>query len=247
MNNIIKNFKIVFIIILIFIIISPIFYFIFINNRFKEGLTNNDQQLSIDQSIGESEKVHQNMRNNILNDNSLSPIEKIKKLQKISIARTLNKEKQLNFNFNKLVDLSAKKEELSEILADQVNLDNQITNLQEKANNITIENGTKLAKQIFDTAGKSVQGAKLVTSGMNNHLDSMTKPNPFAKNDGVPGSHGDSQKKKCLNDESCQTPAFYKGNYIPTGNALFGTCPCPLDEPDAFGAHWSCCAVPYAD
>ena len=131
--------------------------------------------------------------------------------------------------------------------AEQINLDNQIKDLRQKHIENRMNKGTELAKQFYGTAAQGVAGAKVVTNGMNNHLDSMTKSNPLAENDGEPGSHGDPTKNKCLNKEECQTPAFYKGNYIPTGNALFGTCPCPIDEPDAFGAHWSCCAVPFAD
>lgn len=254
MNFKTKNLKIFIIIILLIIIVGPIFHYIYNNSNFKEGMSPQDlkklqqaQNDSLDKAIGATEKVHQKMRQTILDDNSLSQIEKLQKLQKISMASTVNKEKQLNFNFNKLLDLKVQGDELADIQAEQINLDNQIKDLQQKHSENTMNKGTELAKQFFGTAAYGVAGAKVVTNGMNNHLDSMTKSNPLAEDDGEPGSHGDPSKKKCLNKKECQTPPFYKGNYILTGNALFGSCPCPIDEPDAFGAHWSCCAVPFAD
>ena len=212
------------IIILLFLLLLFLFLFlIYFNNyyKFTEGLTNNN----------------------------LSRIEALKRLQKESIASKVGKEKQLNIDFNNLMNLKEQQDEITDLQNNQLNLDNQLKELNQQRNEIIQNHGGRLAKNFFGTPADAVSGAKPVSNSIKNHLNSMNQSEPFSKTDGLPGSQNlpgstNNNKNKCLASDKCQTKPFYKGNFIPTGNALYGSCPCPETDPDVVGAHWSCCPVP---
>ena len=202
------------------------------------------QKCILSEGLTNKETTSSKNKNNIINFNLLSPLEKLKILQKNSIANKKGKQKQLNFNYNKLIDTRGYQKEIYELENNQVDLDDQLKELNKQKNDITSKHADRLARQLFGSSSDAVASSKPVSNSMRKHLNSMNQDEPFAKNNGKPGSHGNNDLEKCLAGDSCQTKPFYKGNFIPTGNSLYGSCPCPETHPHVFGAHWSCCPVP---
>tara|TARA_B100001093_G_C26595890_1_gene913678 strand:+ start:114 stop:863 length:750 start_codon:yes stop_codon:yes gene_type:complete len=235
--------------ILILILILILYLYINQKDSLIEGLSNNGNFKALmekieDDTIASIMKVNTKEAQNIMKSDLLSPIEKIEALQKTTLPYVLGKEKQVNIDVNKLIDLTGTQKVIIDMQNKQVDLENQLKELNKQKNTITSKHADKIGRQFFGSAARAVTGSKPVSDGIRNHLRNMNQDEPFGKNDGLPGSHGNDDLNKCLAADSCQTKAFYKGNYIPTGNALYGSCPCPALQPNAYGAHWSCCAVP---
>ena len=157
----------------------------------------------------------------------------------------------INLNFNKVVDIKEHKKEIVDLENNLDDLDNQIKELKKKEDDIIRKRGIDIAKNVFGTPANLVSAGKPVSDSIKHHFKRMSRPDPLRSSSGNElgssgnelGSSGNNSRTKCLSNHECQTRPFYKGNYIPTGNSLYGPCPCIETEPHVFGASQACCPV----